>query len=52
MDETLWRAGIDPARTCDEVAPAEVPVLAEAIRTTVAELTRRGGSHTGDLQAG
>ncbi|MCO8129316.1 formamidopyrimidine-DNA glycosylase [Acidimicrobiia bacterium EGI L10123] len=51
VDETLWRAGIDPARTCDEVAPAEVPVLAEAIRTTVAELTRRGGSHTGDLQA-
>lgn len=51
VDETLWRAGIDPARTCDDVAPDEVPVLADAIRSTVAELTRRGGSHTGDLQS-
>lgn len=50
VDETLWRAGIDPARPCDEIADAEVPRLAEAIRATVAELTRRGGSHTGDLQ--
>jgi formamidopyrimidine-DNA glycosylase len=51
VDETLWRAGIDPARTCDDVAPDEVPVLADAIRSTVADLTRRGGSHTGDLQS-
>lgn len=50
VDETLWRAGIDPARTCDAVETDEVPVLARAIRDTVAELTRRGGSHTGDLQ--
>lgn len=51
VDETLWRAGIDPARTCDEIRPDEVPALAAAIRDTVADLTRRGGSHTGDLQA-
>lgn len=50
VDETLWRVGIDPARTCDRVRPDEVPVLAVAIRDTVADLTRRGGSHTGDLQ--
>jgi formamidopyrimidine-DNA glycosylase len=50
VDETLWRAGIDPARPCDDITPDEVPVLARAIRATVAELTRRGGSHTGDLQ--
>lgn len=50
VDETLWRAGIDPARPCDQVAPDEVPVLAAAIRETVADLTARGGSHTGDLQ--
>ena len=50
VDETLWRAGIDPARPCDEIAEDEVPLLAEAVRTTVAELMRRGGSHTGDLQ--
>ena len=51
VDETLWRSGIDPARTCDEIRPDEVPALAAAIRDTVADLTRRGGSHTGDLQA-
>jgi formamidopyrimidine-DNA glycosylase len=50
VDETLWRAGIDPARTCDDVEPGEVPALADAIRSTVADLTGRGGSHTGDLQ--
>lgn len=51
VDETLWRAGIDPARTCDRIEPDEVPLLAAAIRDTVADLTRRGGSHTGDLQS-
>ena len=50
VDETLWRAGIDPARTCDQVGGDEVGPLARAIRSTVADLTRRGGSHTGDLQ--
>ena len=50
VDETLWRAGIDPARTCDRVGADEVGPLARAIRSTVADLTRRGGSHTGDLQ--
>ena len=50
VDETLWRAGNDPARPCDEIADEEIPLLAGAISRTVAELTRRGGSHTGDLQ--
>ena len=50
VDETLWRTGIDPARTCDDIGEDEVPTLAATIRSTVAELTRRGGSHTGDLQ--
>lgn len=50
VDETLWRAGVDPARTCDRIGPDEVPELAAQVRATVAELTRRGGSHTGDLQ--
>lgn len=49
VDETLWRVGIDPGRTCDAVDPEEVPLLAAAIRSTVSDLTRRGGSHTGDL---
>ena len=50
VDETLWRAGIDPARTCDQLGADEVRSLAASIRSTVADLTRRGGSHTGDLQ--
>lgn len=50
VDETLWRAGIDPARTCDQLGADEVRSLAARIRSTVADLSRRGGSHTGDLQ--
>lgn len=50
VDEILWRAGIDPARRCGDLAAGEIAPLAETIRTTVADLTTRGGSHTGDLQ--
>ncbi len=49
-DEILWRAGIDPARPCRSLTPAEVRRLQRHITTTIEELTRRGGSHTGDLQ--
>lgn len=50
VDESLWRAGVDPARRCVDVAEDEVVALADTIRRTVADLTARGGSHTGDLQ--
>ncbi|MDZ7674022.1 MAG: DNA-formamidopyrimidine glycosylase family protein [Acidimicrobiales bacterium] len=50
VDETLWRAGLDPGRSCAELAADEVVELAPTIVSTVAELTERGGSHTGDLQ--
>ncbi len=50
VDETLWRAGLDPARPAGELDANEQRRLARAIRTTVAALTKRGGSHTGDLQ--
>jgi formamidopyrimidine-DNA glycosylase len=50
VDETLWRAGIDPARPADELEDADLRRLARRIRATVADLTARGGSHTGDLQ--
>jgi formamidopyrimidine-DNA glycosylase len=49
-DETLWRAGIDPARAGRSLEPPEVAVLHRTLRRTIAELTKRGGSHTGDLQ--
>jgi formamidopyrimidine-DNA glycosylase len=47
-DEALWRAGIDPARPAETLAPDERARLHRAIRTTVRTLGRRGGSHTGD----
>ena len=51
VDETLWRAGLDPARPAGELSPAEVAVLHRRIRSTVRALFDRGGSHTGDLQS-
>ncbi|HVM41544.1 MAG TPA: DNA-formamidopyrimidine glycosylase family protein, partial [Acidimicrobiia bacterium] len=48
-DEALWRAGLDPARETRSLSGDEVRRLHRAVRTTVDVLTRRGGSHTGDL---
>lgn len=50
VDETLWRAGLDPAVPTSALGDADVAMLSGMIRSTVAELTERGGSHTGDLQ--
>jgi len=50
VDESLWRAGVDPQRPAGELDAAEVEALAATIRDTVADLLDRGGSHTGDLQ--
>jgi formamidopyrimidine-DNA glycosylase len=49
-DELLWRAGLDPARTCRSLDGDEVARLQRAMRSTLQVLGRRGGSHTGDLQ--
>lgn len=51
VDEVLWRAGLDPARPAGRLSTAELRRLHRHLRATVAELTRRGGSHTGDLHA-
>ena len=50
VDESLWRAGIDPARPAGALDDREHRRLARTITRTVADLTERGGSHTGDLQ--
>jgi len=50
VDESLWRAGIDPARTARSLRSDEVAELRRVVRRTLAQLTRRGGSHRGDLQ--
>jgi formamidopyrimidine-DNA glycosylase len=50
-DESLWRAGLDPARVARELDDAEIARLSAAIADTLVTLGTRGGSHTGDLQA-
>ena len=49
-DEILWRAGLDPARPAASLDPDEVTVLHRTLGRTIRLLTKRGGSHTGDLQ--
>lgn len=51
VDETLWRAGLDPARIAGSLSDAERRRLQRHIRSTVTSLFDRGGSHTGDLHA-
>lgn len=50
VDEILWRGGLDPARPAHSLSRGEVRRLHRHLRATIAELTTRGGSHTGDLQ--
>lgn len=49
-DEMLWRAGLDPARPAQGLSGDDVQHLHRTMRHTIRLLTRRGGSHTGDLQ--
>jgi len=50
VDEILWRAGIDPARSARSLDPGEVRRLHQHLRATLADLSARGGSHLGRLQ--
>ena len=47
-DEVLWRAGLSPERRTP-LSEAEVRDLHRALRSTLRQLTKRGGSHMGDL---
>src|SRR5688572_27987383 len=49
-DEILWRSDLDPNRPAESLDPDEVTALHRTLRRTVRLLTKRGGSHTGDLQ--
>jgi formamidopyrimidine-DNA glycosylase len=49
VDESLYRGGIDPARTAATVTARSRARLLRAIRDTLRILGARGGSHTGDL---
>jgi formamidopyrimidine-DNA glycosylase len=48
-DETLWRAGLLPAKVSRALSPEEVDNLYRVMRRTIRTLTKRGGSHLGDL---
>ncbi|MHB8466017.1 MAG: DNA-formamidopyrimidine glycosylase family protein [Acidimicrobiales bacterium] len=50
-DELLWRVGLDPGGRAGALSDADTRRLASAIRSTLGDLMRRGGSHTGDLMA-
>ncbi|MCU1372607.1 MAG: DNA-formamidopyrimidine glycosylase [Ilumatobacteraceae bacterium] len=50
VDESLWRARLDPARPAGSLSDAELRRLHRRIVATVGELFERGGSHRGDLQ--
>jgi formamidopyrimidine-DNA glycosylase len=47
-DEILWRASLDPARR-SPLTDGELRALHKAMRATLRQLGRRGGSHMGDL---
>ncbi len=49
-DEVLWRASLAPARGCRLLSAADLRQLHRHLSAGLAELIRRGGSHTGDLQ--
>lgn len=50
-DDVLFRAGLDPRREARSLDADEARRLHRAIRRSLEVLGRRGGSHTGDLQA-
>ena len=49
-DEVLWRASLDPTRQAGSLSGADVRRLHRQLRQTIADLSSRGGSHTGELQ--
>ena len=49
-DETLWRAGLDPARPADSLDGNEVRRLHRHLRKVMGDFLADGGSHTGRLQ--
>jgi formamidopyrimidine-DNA glycosylase len=49
-DEILWRAGLDPTRRAGGLDDDELTALHDAVHEVLADLTMRGGSHTGDVR--
>ncbi len=50
-DEILWRSCLAPTRASCSLDPDEIGRVTHMIRSTIKDLTKRGGSHMGDLQS-
>ena len=50
-DEILWRSGLSPTRVGDSLNAEEIERVHRIMRSTIGVLTKRGGSHMGDLQS-
>lgn len=50
-DETLWRAGLDPARPAGGLDDREERALHRHLKKVLKDFLANGGSHTGRLQA-
>jgi len=50
-DEILWRTGLSPTRAGCSLNSEEIERVTHTLRNTIRDLTKRGGSHTGDLQS-
>jgi formamidopyrimidine-DNA glycosylase len=50
VDEILWRSRLDPARPSGGLDDTEITRLHVTVGEVLDELSRRGGSHRGDLQ--
>ncbi|MEC7828478.1 MAG: DNA-formamidopyrimidine glycosylase family protein [Actinomycetota bacterium] len=49
-DEILWRTGLSPTRAGCSLNSEEIERVTHIVRSTIRDLTKRGGSHMGDLQ--
>lgn len=49
-DETLWRAGLDPARAADSLDDNDARRLHRNLKRVLKDFMADGGSHTGKLQ--
>lgn len=47
-DELLWRCGLDPGQPAGGLDRAAISHLSNELMVVIEELTRRGGSHSGD----
>jgi formamidopyrimidine-DNA glycosylase len=50
-DEVLWRARMNPRRPATDLSEEELDALRRAIRASVRDANRKGGAHTGHLNA-